>query len=131
MSKSCITGIGIDIESIQRFRDKPFRSHKKFYQKLFTPHEIDHCLQHKDPSPHFAARFCAKESLRKAIPKSIHIDWLDVEIRNDDSGKPFITLRTTPDDVQLYFKSITFHLSLSHDKNRAVAFVIAENTYDE
>jgi holo-[acyl-carrier protein] synthase len=127
MSKNCITGIGIDIESIQRFREKPFLSHKNFYQKLFTPHEIDYCLQHQDPSPHFAARFCAKESLRKAIPKSIHIDWHDVEIRNDDSGKPLISLRSTSEDMQSYYKSITFHLSLSHDKNRAVAFVIAEN----
>ena len=127
MSNHIISGTGVDIESIDRFRTKPYDSNTDFYRKIFTDSEIEYCLRFKDPSPHFTARFCAKESLRKAIPKTIHIDWHDVEIRNDKNGKPYFSFSKTVLGDNAYFSSRQFHLSLSHEKNHAIAFVVTEH----
>ncbi len=126
MSNCNITGTGVDIESVDRFRAKPYDSNTGFYHKLFTENEIEYCLRYKDPSPHFTARFCAKESLRKAVPKSIHINWRDVEIQNDENGKPYFLFSKAASGGNTYFSSQQFHLSLSHEKNQAIAFVVTE-----
>ncbi len=127
MLNHIISGTGVDIESVDRFRAKPYDSNTGFYHKLFTDNEIEYCLRYKDPSPYFTARFCAKESLRKAVSKTIHIDWHDVEIRNDENGKPYFSFSKTASGGNAYFSSQQFHLSLSHEKNLAIAFVVTEH----
>ena len=33
-------GVGIDISSIKKFKDKPFNENKNFYNKIFSEQEI-------------------------------------------------------------------------------------------
>ena len=106
--------IGVDIEDISRFKNKEYNKNKIFYNKIFTKKEISYCLAKKNPYQHFAVRFCAKEAFIKAINESIK-DYKDIEIKVKNN-KPFIIWN---DKKHL--------LSLSHEKDKAIAFVIVEN----
>ena len=109
-----ITGIGVDIEDISRFRTKPFNKHNAFYNKIFTKQEITYCLKKGDPSKHFAARFCAKEATIKALGKN-NIDFKNIEIIKENKI-PKIKVRK--------HKNLHIYLSISHTKNHTIAFVI-------
>lgn len=85
-----IKGIGNDIVEIERIRKSYERHGYRFLTRLFSEKEQDYCLKFKDPVPHIAARFSAKESIAKALGTGFgeHLSWLDIEILNDPSGKP-------------------------------------------
>lgn len=87
-----ILGIGNDIVEIDRIRKSYDRHGYRFLTKLFTTREQDYCLKHKDPIPHLAGRFAAKEAVVKALGTGFgeHASWLDIEIINDELGKPCI-----------------------------------------
>jgi len=106
-----IVGIGVDIEDISRFKRMPFGTNKHFYEKIFTKEEIECCLKKNNPSPHFAARFCAKEAFVKAIRSEIK-DYKLIKVIKDD-GKPYIKCGGR--------KHL---LSLAHECDKAIAFVI-------
>jgi len=106
-------GIGVDIEDIGRFRKMEFEKNKSFYKKVFTDQEIKYCLSKKDPYKHFTARFCAKEAFVKAINKPIK-DYKEVEVGLKNS-KPFIV-----------WKKQKHLVSLSHEKDKAMAFVLTK-----
>src|SRR5579872_7504809 len=88
-----ILGIGNDIIEIERIR-KSFEHHGyRLISRLFTTKEQDYCLKHKDPIPHFAGRFSAKEAIVKALGTGFgeHVSWKDLEILPDKAGKPQAT----------------------------------------
>lgn len=87
-----VLGIGNDIVEIERIR-KSFENHGyRLLTRLFTIKEQDYCLKHNDPIPHLAGRFSAKEAIVKAFGTGIgeHISWLDMEILNDERGRPSV-----------------------------------------
>jgi holo-[acyl-carrier protein] synthase len=90
MTGSSILGIGNDIIEIERIRKSLVDHGKKMLSKLFTEKEQDYCLKHQDNAPHFAGRFSAKEAIVKALGTGFgeHVSWLDIEILNEESGKP-------------------------------------------
>lgn len=89
---SPIKGIGNDIIEIDRIR-KTYDLHgERFLEKLFSKEEKEYCFKHKDPIPHLAARFSAKESIVKALGTGFgkHASWQDIMILNDSLGKPYV-----------------------------------------
>ena len=113
-----IIGLGVDIEDIGRFRKLQFPKNKSFYQKIFTPREIKYCLSRPDPYPSFAARFAAKEAVIKALPalggalpKSVkNFHAIEILMKNK---KPQVSL-----------KGFKILVSLSHEKDKAIAMAI-------
>ena len=89
-SSPLILGIGNDIIEIERIRASIDNHGYRLISRLFTTDEQDYCLKHKDPIPHFAGRFSAKEAVVKALGTGFgeHASWLDISIVNDPSGKP-------------------------------------------
>lgn len=87
-----IKGLGNDIVEIDRVRKSYERHGYRFLTRLFSEKEQDYCLKFKDPVPHLAARFSAKEAIAKALGTGFgeHLSWLDIEIVNDSSGKPSV-----------------------------------------
>lgn len=70
---------------------------------------------------YLAKRFAAKEAISKALGVGIgeNLSFQDIEISNNDLGKPIVLLEKFPD--------IKIHLSLSDEKEGlAIAFAIAE-----
>jgi holo-[acyl-carrier protein] synthase len=122
-----IKGTGVDIIDIPRIK-KMTESDGKFIEKIFSETEIEYCRSKARKEIHYAARFAAKEALFKALGTGwrFGMAWQDVSIENDELGKPYITLSGK---TREYFDEHCFqhiHLSISHTKEYAVAFVVIE-----
>jgi holo-[acyl-carrier protein] synthase len=127
-----ILGIGTDICDIRRIRDLYDRHPDRFAKKAFTSSEREKCLARPDPVPCLAKRFAAKEAVAKALatPESGALSWHDVEVVNDPSGRPRAILHGGAQDR---LDSIipegcvaTVHLTLSDERDFAVAFAVVE-----
>jgi len=122
-----IKGTGIDIIDIPRIK-KMTTEDTRFIEKLFTETEIAYCESKYRKEIHYAARFAAKEAFFKAMGTGWRdgMKWTDISIENDDLGKPEINLqgKTLENFKEKNFENI--HLSISHTREYAVAFVIIE-----
>lgn len=119
-----IIGIGVDLLEINRFSEVLKKHEAAFIKKIFTPDEILYCQKHANPIPHFAARFCAKEAVSKALGTGIgeFLGFLDIQITSSQNKKPFVTLL---DNAKKHFSNPSFDISLSHTDSMATAFIIA------
>ena len=109
-------GIGIDIVDVQRFSKKIFKENLTFYQKIFVESEIKYCLRFKSPYEHFAGKFAIKESVIKSIPDKI--SFLDIKTSNSKHG-PIVSI------IGKLAKKYSFLVSISHEKEYAIAVVIS------
>ncbi|SHG39364.1 holo-[acyl-carrier protein] synthase [Thermosyntropha lipolytica DSM 11003] len=117
--------IGIDIVDIERIKEVVQRT-PRFLKRVFTPEEIAYCFSKKDPYPSLAARWAAKEALRKVHPYfASGIRFQEVEVRNEKSGRPRIVLHGQALLWQEKAGIERMILSLSHSKSQAVAAIIA------
>ena len=120
-----IYGIGTDIVSVDRI--KKSLKNKIFLNKLFCKDEISKCSKLKNSNNCYAKRFAAKEAFSKALGTGISsgINFNEIIILNEKSGKPFIQLKgNTMKIIEKKFKKkIKIALSLSDEKKYAVAFV--------
>ncbi len=119
-----IAGIGIDVVEIDRIRGV-VRRWPSFLERVFTPRERGAL---KRRAERMAVRWAAKEALLKALdaPRwGLTLGWKHIEVLNSDSGRPFFTLKGEWAKL-VRSRHLRLHLSLSHDKERAVAFVVAE-----
>ena len=110
--------IGVDIEDIDRFVGKS----EKFLNRVYTPLECDYCLSKSRPESHLAVRFCAKEAVVKALtPYGLgFISYKDIEIFHTEKGCPAVRILVPIKE------NFEFEISLSHDKTKAIAFVVAK-----
>ena len=124
-----IFGIGTDIVNIKRMEKSFNKNINTFKKKIFSKNEILYCDKKKRPASFYAKRFAAKEALSKALGTGIRkgINFKDIEILNNNMGKPFIKLKgSTADFLKKKIKSKNYkiHLSLSDDSPWAQATVI-------
>ena len=104
---------GIDIEMVDSFRGKVDVQADDTFKRLFTPVEMAYCMIQEDPPQHFAARFCAKEAIRKCGEFFINIPYQEIEICNKENGEPYTKIQGEK------WKNIS--ISLSHTRDFAVA----------
>jgi phosphopantetheinyl transferase (holo-ACP synthase) len=90
-----------------------------FYSAIFTPAEIAYCLLQDQPLVHFAARWCAKEALKKCDPTYLQADLRTLEVRLSASGAPYLCAVADGHSTPL-----PFAVSLSHTAQAAVAVVV-------
>jgi holo-[acyl-carrier protein] synthase len=120
-------GIGIDICNIKRF--ERLSCDNSFINRIFTENEIIYCNSRKrKKSEAFAVRFAAKEAFSKAIGTGFRkgVSLREIEIIKDEFGKPSIVLYGETKDF--FYNNIagTIFLSLSHEKEMAIAMVVVE-----
>ena len=108
-------GIGVDIVDIQKFEKITYLKKPSFYKKTFLPSEIEYCLKFKKPAEHFAGKFAIKESVKKSINEPL--SFLEIETYHSKS-KPMVRVNGCND--------FSFHISLSHEENFAIAIAISE-----
>ena len=124
-----IFGIGTDIVNIKRMEKSLKKNGHNFKNRVFSKNEIDYCEKKKNSYAFYAKRFAAKEALSKALGTGIRkgIDFKNIEIFNDNFGKPFIKLSGSTANFlkkKIKTKKYFIHLSLSDDKPWAQATVI-------
>ena len=123
-----IFGIGTDIVNIKRMQ-KILRINNNFKKIIFSKNEIIYCEKKKNPSSFYAKRFAAKEALSKALGTGIRkgINFKDIEVINNNYGKPTIKLRGSTANFlkkKIKNKKYSIYLSLSDDIPWAQATVI-------
>ena len=123
-----IFGIGIDVVNIKRM-EKTLKINNNFKKRIFSKNEIIYCEKRKNPSSFYAKRFAAKEALSKALGTGIRkgINFRDIEILNDNFGKPSIKLKGSTAIFlkrKIKNKKYSIYLSLSDDVPWAQATVI-------
>ena len=123
-----ILGTGIDIIEVTRIAASFEKFGERFVNRILLPDEITYCLSHKNPAPFLAVRFAAKEALFKALGTgwAENTAFNEVEIINDDKGKPEITLSGVTKDTIEKMGVKNVQVSLTHIKSTASAVVIIE-----
>jgi holo-[acyl-carrier protein] synthase len=119
MSASGLVACGVDMEQIDDLPKAADYWEDAFYRASFTPAEISYCLLQESPPHHFAARWCAKEALKKCDAAFLTEEFNRLEVANDPSGAPYLLHRT---DGQA--RRLPHALSLSHTSTAAVAVVV-------
>lgn len=123
-----IHGVGVDIVDVERLSKAIDKYGERFIRRVFTPDEIAHCKGKHDARVRYAARFAAKEaafkSLRGRWRKGMR--WLDFETTGEEFRPPAIRLTGAAAAAQREASVTSLHVSISHDRQYAVAVVIAE-----
>ena len=89
-----IIGHGIDLVENERIERICKQHPERFLARILTPVERQYCERMKNPVPHIAGRFAAKEAILKVIGTGWRgrIAWTDIEITNDAAGQPHVSL---------------------------------------
>lgn len=128
-----IYGIGTDITDVSRF--EKWVKNGNMINRFFKDCEIVSVSQSDIPRriqglcEHYAARFAAKEAFSKALGTGFAgLELSDFGIENDSAGKP--QFRFGEKTKKLLFEKVgenaKIHVSLSHEKKFATAFVVIE-----
>ncbi|MBQ1837813.1 MAG: holo-ACP synthase [Neisseriaceae bacterium] len=125
-----IYGIGTDTVQISRMAKKWQRSGDDFARAILSTQEWDDYLNCKDTqkSAFLAKRFAAKEALAKALRTGFRqpVFLNNISILHNEHNAPYFALT---DELQQWIndKNIkNLHLSISDEKEYAIAFVVAE-----
>lgn len=119
-----IVGIGNDIIEIERI-EKAI-SKEGFKNKIYTQRELENIEKRGNRTETYAGTFSAKEAISKAIGTGVReFSLTDLEILNDDLGKPYVVvsekldkiLKTKKEDYQI-------EISISHSRKYATAMAI-------
>jgi holo-[acyl-carrier protein] synthase len=122
-----IVGIGTDIVECLRIGRMIEQHGELFLTRVYTDREIRYCQSRKRSLEHFAGRWAAKEAILKALGVGWRrgLTWTDVEVRNDDTGKPEVLLCAAAKDVAQQLRVGNILLSISHCRAYATAYALA------
>jgi holo-[acyl-carrier protein] synthase len=123
-----IFGTGTDIIEIRRIENSIARS-DAFVNKIFTKAEQAYCKAQKAGIfQSYAARYAAKEAVFKALGTGYRygMAFREIEVKNDKLGKPEVMVHGKVKAFVIEQKITCIHLSLSHVKEMALAFVVLE-----
>ena len=119
-----IVGIGNDIIEIERI-EKAI-SKEGFKNKVYTQKELENIKKRGDRGETYAGIFSAKEAISKAIGTGVReFSLTDLEILNDDLGKPYVVVSEKLDKIIKSKKEdYQIEISISHSKKYAIAMAI-------
>ena len=122
-----VIGLGTDVIECLRIAQMIERHGELFIQRVYTKHEIEYCSSRKAATQHYAGRWAAKEAVLKALGTgwARGIGWRDIEIRNDDSGRPTIALAGGARQVCEQLAVADIMISISHCRSHATAYALA------
>ncbi len=125
-----ILGIGTDLVSIARIETIWNRFGMNFARRILTEKELQNLNNSKDPIHFLAKRFAAKEAVAKALGTGFRPEGIlltEIGVLNDDLGRPYLEFIGHTEQVFDKLGAMT-HISLSDEREYAMAFVILEKT---
>lgn len=119
--------IGTDICSVSRIETTCQKFGERFAKRILTENERRYVFSRKHGvAQRFAARFAAKEAMSKALGTGWNgIGWKEVEVARKPSGEPVIVLHGRAAALAEKLGLEQIEVSLSHEHEFAVAFVVA------
>jgi holo-[acyl-carrier protein] synthase len=115
--------IGIDIVEVPRIKRAIDRYGDRFVSRLLGPRESARLSERQDRAAFVAGRFAAKEAVIKAL--GAYLDarppYRELQIVNDATGRPAVLL---PDELTDKLAHVNILISISHERNHAVAMAI-------
>ena len=128
-----IVAHGIDLVDCPRIKQMIKRHGERFLKRVFTATEQAYAGANKNRIDKFAGRFAAKEAILKLMGTGWRgkIAWTDIEIANNPSGQPEVTLSGEVKKLaeRLGIKHIS--VSITHTANFAIASAVALAESDE
>jgi holo-[acyl-carrier protein] synthase len=121
-----IAGIGIDVIHVHRM--ERWRKIPGLLDRYFDPEELLIVAQKgENASLSLAARFAAKEAFGKALGKGLAgIVLKDIMVKNRHNGQPEIIVSGTALAALESKGAKRIHLSLTHERDNAIAMVVLE-----
>jgi len=124
-----IFGVGTDIVAVARLGTLYERHGERALEKLLAPSERAGFDSAREPARFLAKRFAAKEALGKALGIGVAVPATlpNIAVMNDALGKPFFEYSS---DLAHYLgdRHLTAHLSISDERDFALAFVVLERS---
>ena len=119
-----ILGIGNDIIEIERVEKAILK--EGFKNKVYTQKELENIEKRGNRTETYAGIFSAKEAISKAIGTGVReFSLADLEILNDDLGKPYVVVSEKLDKILKNKKEdYQIEISISHSKKYATAMAI-------
>ena len=123
-----ILGLGIDQVELARIRAALERHGDRFLERCFVEDELCFCRRMRDPVPHLAARFAAKEAASKALGTGIAkgIGWKEIVVRRQNGERPTLHFYGRAEALARRLGVTHAHVSLTHSRELAAAQVIIE-----
>ncbi len=123
-----IFGIGTDIISVARIESAVDRHGDAFAKRILSTHEYLELSSQIHPARFLAKRFAAKEAFAKATGQGLRhpVSLQRITVSHDALGKPMFVFDESLADHLTKLGIARHHLSLSDEKDTAVAFVILE-----
>jgi holo-[acyl-carrier protein] synthase len=120
-----IIGLGFDATDIPRVAEILERHGERFLRRIFTEGEIAYCTRRRNPAPHLAARFAAKEACMKALGTghAEGVQWKDIEVIRDD-GPPQLQLHGGAARRAAQMQVTKSLITLTHSEALAMAQVL-------
>ncbi len=120
-----IVSVGLDATDIPRIAATLRRFGDRFLRRVFTEAEIEYALRHRDPAPHLAARFAAKEAAMKALGTGVSqgVVWRDIEVFRRH-GPPQLRFHGIAAERFASLGASRALLSLTHAETLALAQVL-------
>lgn len=120
-----VRGVGTDLCEVRRVADLLARHGDRFLARCFRPGEIP-VGRRTDPAT-VASRWAAKEAVFKALGGYVGgIPYRDVEITGGGDRRPGVRLHGAALALHRRAGGGTIHLSLSHERDHALAFALVE-----
>jgi holo-[acyl-carrier protein] synthase len=123
-----IVGIGTDIVKVARIEAACARHGTAFAERILTAPELEEYAVQAYPARFLSKRFAAKEAFAKATgyglryPVSLQL----ITVGHDTLGRPIFLLNAELSDFLQKLGITRHHLSISDERDTAVAFVILE-----
>ena len=123
-----IVGVGTDIVEINRIAESLARLGERFAQRILSTSELELFHSHVNQAAFLAKRFAAKEAVGKALGTGIGqgVSWVEIEVLHDELGAPRLTFSGEAQQWCERRGVANSHISLSDEKDYAVAFVVLE-----
>lgn len=120
-----IVGLGMDATEVERIADMVAQYGDRFLRRVFTDQEIAYCMRRRNPAPHLAGRFAAKEAGMKAIGTghAFGVLWRDLEVVRR-GGPPQLQFHNAAGEHFARLGAARALLTITHTDTLALAHVI-------
>ncbi|MGA1205542.1 MAG: holo-ACP synthase [Opitutales bacterium] len=121
-----VRGVGTDLIECERIAKVLERQKERFLDRVFTRDEQAYCMRMKNPVPHMAARFAAKEAVSKCFTTGIgeSLGWKSIEVVKGEREEPIVRLDEQGLALLKQVGGKDILLSLSHTENYGLAFAV-------